>query len=192
MLGLGSLDLFMRLIWQASLVLVAFGLIVMTALVLRRLLEEWRDQRHRPARERLRKSLLASLNQSAESTSRSTEVAPELPVAKIARLVDEMAQIVRGDARLRLAAFASRFGVEQLWLRRLGSRLPHFRIEAARCLTLLRTPRTQAALHLALESDDSRLRLAAAEALADDPERAAPIADRFLSDPAGKGRRVIC
>jgi hypothetical protein len=192
MLGLASLDVFMRLIWQASLVLVAIGLTLMTALVLRRLLEEWRDERHRPARDRLRKSLLGSLNQPAEPTGAPIETSRDLglPVAEIARLVDELAQIVRGDARLRLAAFAASAGVEQLWLRRLGSRLPRFRIEAARCLTLLRTPRTQAALHAALAHSDSRLRLAAAEALADDPERADAIADRLLADPAGQGRHA--
>lgn len=189
MLGIASLDVFMRLIWQASLVLVAIGLTLMTALVLRRLLEEWRDERHRPARDRLRKSLLASLNQPAGPTS---EPSPDLglPVAEVARLVDELAQIVRGDSRQRLAAFAMSAGVERLWLRRLGSRMPRFRIEAARCLTLLRTPRTQAALQSALAHRDSRLRLAAAEALADDPARAAEIADRLLADPAGKARHA--
>lgn len=195
MLGLGSLDVLMRLIWQASLVLVAFGLIVMTGLVLRRLLEEWQDERHRPARERLRKSLLTSLNQPAGPTAKpvlepALHPGLGLPVAEIARLVDELAQIVRGDARQRLAAFATTVGVEQLWLRRLASRLPRFRIEAARCLTLLRTPRSRAALQAALEHGDSRLRLAAAEALADDPARAAAIADRLLGDPAGKGRHA--
>jgi hypothetical protein len=187
MFGLASFDLVMRLIWQTTLVLVATGLVLIAGLVLRRLFEEWRDARHRPAREQLRKSLLASLNAPA---SNKTAVPPGLPTAEIARLVDELAQIVRGDAKARLAAFAVEAGIERHWLRRLGSRRISYRLEAARCLALLATGKSLAALAACLEHKSPRLRLAAAEALAHDPQLAAALARRFAAEPAARGRHA--
>jgi HEAT repeat protein len=187
MFGLASFDVVMRLIWQTTLVLVATGLVLMAGLVLRRLLEEWRESRHRPAREQLRKSLLASLNGPVGNTPAPP---PGLPIAETARLVDELAQIVRGDARQRLAAFAVEAGVERHWLRRLGSRLTPYRLEAARCLALLDTERSRAALAACLEHKSPRLRLAAAEALAHDPKLAATLAARFAAEPSASGRHA--
>ncbi len=188
-----SLDQIMRLIWQTTLVLVAIGLLLMTGLVLHRLLEEWRDRRHRTARETLRRSLLAELN---TGTAGATPVAAPaaqaggLPIAETARLVDELAQIVRGEARLRLAAFAAAAGVERHWLKRLGSPLARYRHEAARCVGLLDTPQARAALETCLAAADVRLRLAAAEALAGRPALAAGLVDRLLEDPAAGGRHA--
>jgi hypothetical protein len=187
MFGVASFDLVMRLIWQTTLVLVAVGLLLMAALVLRRLLEEWRDARHRPAREQLRKALLLSLNRPAGETPTPPA---GLPVAETARLVDELAQIVRGEARLRLASFAEGAGVERHWLRRLGSRLTAYRVEAARCLALLDTEKSRAALGACLEHDNPRLRLAAAEALAHDPRHSIALVARFTTDPAARGRHA--
>ena len=187
MFGLASFDLVMRLIWQTTLVLVAVGLLLMAVLVLRRLLEEWRDARHRPARELLRKSLLVSLNRPAGETPTPPA---GLPVAETARLVDELAQIVRGEARLRLASFAEKAGVERHWLRRLGSRLTAYRVEAARCLALLDTEKSRAALGACLEHRTPRLRLAAAEALAHDPSNSTALVARFTRDPAARGRHA--
>ncbi len=188
MFGIASFDLVMRLIWQTTLVLVAVGLLLMAVLVLRRLLEEWRDTRHRPARERLRKSLLVSLNRPAGETPSPPA---GLPVAETARLVDELAQIVRGEARLRLASFAEMAGVERHWLRRLGSRLTAYRVEAARCLALLDTEKSRAALGACLEHGTPRLRLAAAEALAHDPKHSTALVARFTTDPAARGRHAV-
>ena len=193
MLGLGSLDLFMRLIWQTTLALVAVGLLLMTGLVLHRLLEEWRDKRHRPAREALRRRLLTDLN--APSSAPSAPLAHqaphrELPIGETARLVDELAQIVRGDARVRLAAFAEAAGVERFWLKRLRSRRAPYRHEAARCLALLGTSSTRGALEVCLSTGDGRLRLAAAEALAHQPALAAELVARLVDDPAARGRHA--
>ncbi len=187
MFGLASFDVVMRLIWQATLVLVATGLVLMAGLVLRRLLEEWRDARHRPAREQLRRSLLASLNGPAGNTPAPP---PGLPIAETARLVDELAQIVRGDARQRLAAFAVEAGVERHWLRRLGFRLTPYRLEAARCLAFLATEQSRSALAACLEHKSQRLQLAAAEALAHDPRLAAGLAARFAAEPSASGRHA--
>ncbi len=187
MFGLASFDLVMRLIWQTTLALVAIGLVLMSGLVLRRLLEEWWDARHRPAREALRKSLLLSLNQSAAAPP---AVPRGLPVAETARLVDELAQIVRGDARTRLAAFAVAAGIERHWLQRLRSRLTAYRFDAARCLALLDTERSRAALAACLEQGPPRLKLAAAEALAQDAVQAAALAARFAAEPAAHGRHA--
>ena len=187
MFGLASFDLVMRLIWQTTLVLVAVGLLLMAVLVLRRMFEEWRDARHRPARERLRKSLLVSLNRPVGETPTPPA---GLPVGETARLVDELAQIVRGEARLRLASFAELAGVERHWLRRLGSRLTAYRVEAARCLALLDTEKSRAALGACLEHGSPRLRLAAAEALAHDPSYSTALIARFTTDPAARGRHA--
>ncbi|HRY22882.1 MAG: hypothetical protein H6852_16185 [Geminicoccaceae bacterium] len=187
MLGLGSLDFLMRLIWQATLVLVAIGLILIASLVLRRLLEEWAAARHRPAREGLRRALLASLNR----PSGDPVAAPAgLPVAEIARLVDELAQIVRGDAKARLAAFAVGAGIERYWLRRLRSATTLRRLDAVRCLGLLATDPARGALTTMLAQGDARHRLAAAEALAQDTALAAWLVERLLVDPASRGRHA--
>jgi hypothetical protein len=193
MLGLGSLDLFMRLIWQTTLVLVAVGLLLMTGLVLHRLFEEWRDKRHRPAREALRRRLLTDLNapSSASPSPMAHQASPgRLPIGETARLVDELAQIVRGDAKVRLAAFAEATGVERYWLKRLRSRLAPYRHEAARCLALFETSRTRTALGVCLATGDGRLRLAAAEALAHQPALAAELVAHLLDDPAARGRHA--
>lgn len=185
--GLGSLDLLMRLIWQATLALVAIGLVLIAGLVLRRLVEEWTTARHLPARERLRKALLASLNR----PSGPAVAAPAgLPVAEMARLVDELAQIVRGDARERLAAFAVAAGVERFWLGRLRSPATLRRLDAVRCLGLFATPRTRRALTAMLERGDARHRLAAAEALAQDPSLAGGLVERLIADRVGRGRHA--
>jgi hypothetical protein len=183
----------MRLIWQATLVLVAVGFVLVSGLVLHRLLEEWRDRRHRPARERLRRNLLSSLNApAADERPTAAAMAPpdRLPIGETARLVDELAQIVRGDARQRLAAFASANGVERHWLKRLRSRLGPYRIEAARCLALLDTVESRAALEACLAAGDGRLRLAAAEALAHRPALANGLAARLFDDGAAEGRHA--
>lgn len=185
MRDLASVDVVMRLIWQTTLALVAIGLLLMVVLVVRRLLEEWQDARHRPAREQLRRSLLVSLNRPAAAAPGQPA---DLAVAETARLVDELAQIVRGDARRRLAAFAESAGVERHWLRRLRSRLTLYRVEAARCLALLATPKSRAALTACLEDQSPHLRLAAAEALAHDPTEASGLVARFTTDPAASGR----
>lgn len=188
MLGLGSLDFLMRLIWQATLVLVAIGLVLSAGLVLRRMLEEWASARHRPAREGLRKALLVHLNR----PSADLVAAPAgLPLAETARLVDELAQIVRGDARARLAAFAVGAGIERYWLRRLRSATTLRRLDALRCLGLLSTPTAQAALTSMLERGDARYRLAAAEALAQDSDLASWLVERLLVDPASRGRHAV-
>jgi len=187
MFGLASFDLVMRLIWQTTLVLVAVGLLLMTALVIRRLLEERRDARHRPAREALRKSLLSSLNR-PDATPPATP--PDLPIAETARLVDELAQIVRGDARARLAAFAVEAGVERHWLRRLGSWHTAYRLEAVRCLALLESETSRAALTACLEHGAPRLQLAAAEALAHDPALARALAERFAGKSQSRSRHA--
>lgn len=187
MFGLASFDLVMRLIWQTTLVLVAVGLVLMTALVIRRLLEERRDARYRPAREALRKSLLSSLNRS-DATPPATPAG--LPVAETGRLVDELAQIVRGEARARLAAFAVEAGVERHWLRRLESWRTAYRLEAVRCLALLASETSRAALTACLEHGAPRLQLAAAEALAHDPALARALAKRFASKPQSRSRHA--
>lgn len=187
MFGLAPFDLVMRLIWLTTLVLVAVGLVLMTVLVVRRLLEEWRDARHRPAREALRKALLVSLNR-PDGTPPTPP--PGLPVAETARLVDELAQIVRGDARARLAAFAVEAGVERHWLRRLGSWHTAYRLEAVRCLALLATETSRAALTACLEHGVPRLEFAAAEALAHDPALARALAERFAGKPRSCGRHA--
>ncbi len=189
---IGSVDLFMRLIWQTTLALVAVGLVLITGLVLHRLLEEWREKRHRPARDALRRRLLASLNAPVAGESSATDgaaaprqsLARGLPLAATARLVDELAQIVRGEARLQLAAFAAATGVERYWLKRLGSRGTRYRQEALRCLALLATERTVGALQDCLASGDDRLRLSAAEALAHHPTLAGDLVSRMMGDPA--------
>ncbi len=187
MLGLGSLDFLMRLIWQATLALVAIGLVLSAGLVLRRLFEEWAVARHRPAREGLRKALLAHLNR----PSADLLAAPAgLPLAETARLVDELAQIVRGDARVRLAAFAVGAGIERYWLRRLRSATTLRRLDAVRCLGLLGTPKARGALTSMLERGDARYRLAAAEALAQDADLAAWLVERLLVDPASRSRHA--
>lgn len=183
----GLLDLLMRLIWQATLVLVAFGLVMMAGLVLRRLLEERTTARHAPAREALRRALLRSLN---GPVAISVAVPAGLPVEEVARLVDELAQMVRGDARVRLAAFAVDAGVERFWLGRLRSLALLRRLEAARCLGLLTTTSTRAALDGLLQRQNPRHRLAAAEALAQDPKVAAGLVERLLLDPAMRGRHA--
>lgn len=183
-----SLDTLMRLIWQTTLVLVAFGLLLMAALVVRRLLEEWRSARHRPARERLRRSLLASLNR-PDGVAASTDIG--LPLPETARLIDELAQIVRGEARRRLAAFATDAGVERLWLKRLGSRMGPLRLDAARCLALFSTSAVKHALFARLAGRDRALRLVAAEALAHDPALAAELVARLAEDPGALGRRAV-
>ncbi len=185
MLGLGSLDFLMRLIWQATLVLVAIGLVLSAGLVLRRLLEEWAAARHRPAREGLRRALLASLNRPSAGP---LEVPAGLPLAETARLVDELAQIVRGDARTRLGAFAVGAGIERYWLRRLRSATTLRRLDAVRCLGLLATPTARGALTAMLDRGDARYRLAAAEALAQDTDLASWLVERLLVDPASRGR----
>jgi|GEM_PF-3674176 len=185
MFGLASFDLVMRLIWTTTLVLVAIGLVLMTALVVHRLFEEWREARYRPARETLRKALLVSLNRADAVPSAPP---PGLPVAETARLVDELAQIVRGDARRRLAAFAVGAGVEQHWLRRLRSRLTPYRFDAARCLALLDTAASREALGACLAQGSPRLRLAAAEALAQDPAKAGALAASFAVEPLARSR----
>lgn len=185
MFGLASFDLVMRLIWQTTLVLVAIGLVLMTALVIRRLLEEWRDARHRPAREALRKALLVSLNR---PDGKPPTPPPGLPVAETARLVDELAQIVRGDAEIRLAAFAVEAGVERHWLRRLGSWHTAYGLEAVRCLALLKTETSRTALTACLEHGPPRLELAAAEALAHEPALARQLAARYAAEPRARGR----
>lgn len=188
-----SLDALMRLIWQTTLILVAFGLLIMAGLVVRRLLEEWRHARHRPARERLRQALLGSLNRPATADGVPTAgaaLAGGLPRAEIARLVDELAQMVRGEARRRLAAFAVDAGVERLWLGRLASRFAPLRLDAARCLALFDTPAVRAALEARLAGREPALRLAAAEALAQDPACAAQLMARLANDPVWLGRQA--
>lgn len=187
MVAIASFDLVMRLIWQTTLVLVAVGLVLMTGLVIRRLLEERRDARHRPAREALRKSLLASLNR-PDGTPPTPPAG--LPIAETARLVDELAQIVRGDARARLAAFAIQAGVERHWLHSLRAWRFAYRLEAVRCLALLPSETSRAALTACLENGSPRLELAAAEALAHDPTAARALVERFAQKPRARGRHA--
>jgi hypothetical protein len=72
----------------------------------------------------------------------------------------------------------------------LRSRLGPYRIDAARCLALLDTPDSRAALEACLDAGDGRLRLAAAEALAHRPALANGLAARMFDDTAALGRHA--
>ncbi len=152
-----------RGIWQTTLVLVLIALLAVLVLVLRRLLAELRRERLTRRREVARRLILGRLRGSEEVPD-PRELA-DLPTEFLIELVDELAQMVRGEGRTRLAALGRRLGLVDRLLADLRSWRPGRRQEAARRLALYGDRRVVPALREALDDPAPAVRVAAATAL---------------------------
>ncbi len=152
-----------RVIWQLALVLVLIGLLVVLVLVLRRLLEELRRDGLTRRREAARRLILAQLRRSA--TALEPDTLADLPADFLIELIDELAQMVRGEGRARLAELGRRLGLLDRLLEDLRSWRPGLRLEAARRLSIYRDEEVVPALSELLFDRAAPVRIAAATAL---------------------------
>jgi len=181
MLDPAVIDRLLRFIWLASLALASTGFLVMVGLVVRRYLQELRDRRLEPGRDQARRGLLMSLQGNHERGL--PPVVAGLPRGELAELIDEIAQMVRGEPARRLAEIGRAAGIEAMLQDRLVRGRPAARREAARRLALFADQATREVLHAALDDRDGRVRLAAARALLTFEGEVAPLARRLLADP---------
>ena len=178
-----SLDAILYLIWIIALALVLAGLLVMVLLIFRRMLEERAAARLEPARKMARRGLLAWLECGSIPPADLVSLT-RLPLEELAQSFNETAQIVRGEARSRLADLAREVGVDWYLRKQLGARRAALRIQAARRLEQFTDPTNRRALTTALQDHSAQVRLTCAESLlsaGDDPK---PLLERMLSDPA--------
>ncbi len=175
-------DTVLWLVWQLTLLLVLLALLVLLVLVLRRLATELRGEQQVRQREAARRLILTRLR------SGEAELEPAalrgLPAAFLIELIDELAQMVRGEGRERLAALGARLGLVDRLLRALRSWRPGLRAEAARRLAIYRGETVTRALCEALSDAAAGTRLAAAAALVDHDAAWSLLRTRARHDPA--------
>ena len=177
-----AVDALSRLIWQFTLLLVLLALVVVLLLVLRRLVAELRGEGLARAREQARRLILAHLRGDGPPLDRRE--LPALPTDYLIELVDELAQMVRGEGRDRLAALGERLGLVDRLLRVLCSWRPGLRVEAARRLAIYRGERVEEALREALSDRAPQVRVAAATALLGRERLPAGLLGQARRDPA--------
>ncbi len=175
-------DALSRLIWQLTLLLVLVALLVVLMLVLRRLLEELRREALARRQAHARRLLLERLRDPAAAPG--VPDLPELPADYLIELVDELAQMVRGEGRERLAALGERLGLRDRLLQSLRAWRPGLRVEAARRLAIYRGDRVVRALCRALFDRAPQVRLAAATALLDQDGLPVDLLHHARHDPA--------
>jgi HEAT repeat protein len=178
----GLLDPFLSAIWSATWSGLGLGLAVALALVTRRW---WLERRGGPSPQTargLRRALLAAL--AADDRQRAVALLSGLDPRELLALVDELAQVVRGEARAGLVALAAGLGLPGHLRRELRSLRAGVRAVAATRLALFTDPATDAALLAALADRDPLVRLAAAESLAGRPAARAHLRTAALADPA--------
>ncbi len=155
----------LRFMWTATLLLVLVALVVVLVLVLRRMVEELRAERQARDRKAVHHYLMrAALGQDRGPPPTALT---RLDRAEIAELVSELASVVRGEMRRRLAAAAMALGVLEHELARSRSRRAALRARSARRLPLFATVaagRVGAALARLLEDPVAEVRVAAATA----------------------------
>jgi len=170
------------LVWQLTLLLVLLALLVLLVLVLRRLATELRGEQRSRQREAARRLILGRLR------GGEAELDPAalrgLPAAFLIELIDELAQMVRGEGRERLAALGARLGLVDRLLRALRSWRPGLRAEAARRLAIYRGEKVTRALCTALSDAAAGTRVAAAAALVDRDAARRLLQSRARYDPA--------
>ena len=183
-----ALVIFVRLIWTGAIVFVLLGAIILAVLVLRRARSEAKAAREASMRKEARRSLLRHANGLDEPEAWPAA----LPLEDWSELFDEVHQMLRGEARARLAALGEKLGLERYLVECLGRGTPARRAEAARRLALFEGDAATAALEHALEHRHEVVRLAAAEALLDRVPNPAALAARVLRRrPSGAGRRFL-
>ena len=183
-----ALVVFVRLIWVGAIAFVLLGAIILAVLVLRRARSEAKAAREAFARKAARRSLLRRANGLDEPGAWPAALSLE----DWSELFDEVHQMLRGEARDRLAALGEKLGLDRYLVERLGRGTPARRAEAARCLALFEGDAATAALERALEHPHEAVRLAAAEALLDRVPNPAALAARVLRRRvSGAGRRFL-
>lgn len=170
------------LIWQATWFLAAAALAVAVAVVARRYWREIADPDAPDAMRQLRRRVLAAL-QGGDWRSVLPLLGEREP-EEVLGLVDELAQVVRGEVRRRLAELARALGLERRLLAELASWRAGVRTAAATRLALFEGEEVDRALLGALADTDAEVRLAAAESLAGRPAGRQALATRALADPA--------
>ncbi len=159
------IEAFSRAIWQLALILVLIGLLVVLVLVLRRLLEELRRDGLARRREVARRLILEHLR--SPDAAVEADALSDLPADFLIELIDELAQMVRGEGRARLAELGRRLGLLDRLLEELRSWRPGLRLEAARRLSIYRGEEVVRALSELLFDRAVPVRIAAAIALLD-------------------------
>ncbi len=180
-----TLDPLLSAIWSATWSGVGLGLAVALALVARRWWLERRDATSPQTARGLRQALLAAL--AADDRRQAAALLEGRDPRELLALVDELAQVVRGEARAGLVALAAGLGLDDHLRRELRSLRAGVRAAAAARLALFADPATDAALLAALGDRDPLVRLAAAESLAGRPAARERLRAAALADPAFAG-----
>ncbi len=180
--ALRDFDLLLRLVWLGTLALAAVALSVVLVLVLRRLLDELARPRREAAEAEARRLLIGACRDAAASMETALR---GLPPEFLLTLLDELTQVVRGEARRRLADVARRLGLVDRLLRDARSWRPGVRAEAARRLALhLDSGEVRGVLLGLLGDRAGAVRLAAAEGLVEAADLRPAVIARALTDSA--------
>lgn len=170
------------LIWQATWLFAATALLVAAGVVVRRYWQEVGERRRPDALQELRRPILASLQ--ADDCHAVLPLLRQREPEEVLTLVDELAQVVRGEPRRRLAGLARALGLEHRLVAELASWRAGVRAVAAGRLALFEGDEVDRALLAALDDPDAGVRLAAAESLAGRAGARQALERRALSDPA--------
>lgn len=182
MLPSTAFDPALALIWSATWWGSGVGIAVAVAILARRWWQERRSRGTSGESRTLRQALLAAL--AAEDRRQAALLLQDHDARAVLSLVDELAQVVRGEARAALISMAAELGVADRLRRELRSLRPGVRAAAAARLALFSDPATDAALMAALFDRNPLVRLAAAEGLAGRAPARPCLRTVALTDPA--------
>lgn len=177
-----TLDPLLLLIWRVTWLLACLALVLALAVVLRRYRQE-RAARRTAGNDRELVRLVLKALRDANWQSLLPVLSRQDPEALLV-LVDELAQMVRGDVRERLAELARALGLERHLIEALGSWRAGVRAVAAARLALFHDAEAERALLAALADPDPSVRIAAAEGLAGRPAARQQLRQLALEDAA--------
>ncbi len=152
-------DMVLWTIWEVSLALAATSIIVMLALVLRRMVQMRIDARTEKRRTATSAALLAFLDGSADQAAVLAAAGGRSAI--VGDVVFRMREIVRGEDAVRLVAVARSVGEFERTARRLRHLIPAVRAAAARRLAIFGADAVPE-LEARLRDEDLAVRMAAA------------------------------
>ena len=144
-------------LWEFSLLLCSAALLALAILLFARVIAANRGDR----REKLRKALLPAMLSGEAIDLGGSQLAKSVA----ANLTLELAELVRGNDRLKLIAGATAAGADEILMKRLRSHAPQDRLIAAEALAMF-PEHTDAITQVALDDPNPDVRLGASLALA--------------------------
>ncbi len=172
----------LQLLWSGTLLLLLLALSTALGVVLHRLAIELRVQPMKQRMEAARRALLVQLG--GDPAARLPPELLELPMPELAELVDDLGQVVRGEAAMRLCRIGERLGLIEWLVARARSMRAGVRTEAVRRLLPFPAAEVTAVLVERLADPDFRVRAAAAAGLVGRAGQEHRLAHAARTDPA--------